>query len=99
MKRVFITLLLFATLFSTATAQYSPIDTALLNKTYRTLLQNPQLRESQLDFLRHFLIIGTILTLYTDTVTRMGMTCQLQPSIPAHKGSRGMLCNKRHSIL
>ena len=54
MKRFFLTLLLFATLFSTATAQYSPIDTALLNKTYRTLLQNPQSRESQLDFFKAF---------------------------------------------
>ena len=54
MKRVFLTLLLFATLFSTATAQYFPIDTALLNKTYRTLLQNPQSRESQLDFFKVF---------------------------------------------
>ena len=54
MKRVFLTLLLFATLFSTATAQYFPIDTALLNKTYRTLLQNPQSRESQLDFFKAF---------------------------------------------
>ena len=54
MKRVFLTLLLFATLFSTATAQYFPIDTALLNKTYRTLLQNPQSRELQLDFFKAF---------------------------------------------
>ena len=54
MKRIFFTLLLFATLFSTATAQYFPIDTALLNKTYRTLLQNPQSRESQLDFFKAF---------------------------------------------
>ena len=54
MKRIFLTLLLFATLFSTATAQYFPIDTALLNKTYRTLLQNPQSRESQLDFFKAF---------------------------------------------
>ena len=54
MKRFFLTLLLFATLFSTATAQYFPIDTARLNKTYRTLLQNPQSRESQLDFFKAF---------------------------------------------
>ena len=54
MKRFFLTLLLFATLFSTATAQYFPIDTALLNKTYRTLLQNAQSRESQLDFFKAF---------------------------------------------
>ena len=54
MKRIFLTLLLFATLLSTATAQYFPIDTALLNKTYRTLLQNPQSRESQLVFFKAF---------------------------------------------
>ena len=54
MKRIFLTLLLFATLLSTATAQYFPVDTALLNKTYRTLLQNPQSRESQLDFFKAF---------------------------------------------
>jgi hypothetical protein len=41
-------------MLSTATAQYFPIDTALLNKTYRTLLQNPQSRELQLDFFKAF---------------------------------------------
>lgn len=54
MKRFFLTLLLFATFLSTATAQYFPIDTALLNKTYRALLQNPQSEELQLDFFRAF---------------------------------------------
>ena len=54
MKRIFLTLLLFATLFSTASAQYFPVDTARLNKTYRTLLQNPQSRELQLDFFKAF---------------------------------------------
>ena len=54
MKRIFLTLLLFATLFSTATAQYFPVDTALLNKTYRKLLKNPQSRELQLDFFKAF---------------------------------------------
>ena len=54
MKRVSFIALFFATFFSTATAQYFPIDTALLNKTYRTLLQNPQSRESQLDFFKAF---------------------------------------------
>ena len=34
MKQIFLTLLLFATLFSTATAQYFPIDTARLNNSY-----------------------------------------------------------------
>ncbi|MBR3884635.1 MAG: hypothetical protein IKJ31_07780 [Bacteroidaceae bacterium] len=54
MKRFLYTLLLFATFLSTATAQYFPIDTAQLNKAYRTLLQNPQSRELQLDFFRAF---------------------------------------------
>ena len=54
MKQIFLTLLLFATLLSTATAQCSPIDTARLNKTYRTLLQNPQSKELQLDFFKAF---------------------------------------------
>ena len=54
MKRIFLTLLLFATLLSTATAQYFPVDTALLNKTYRKLLKNPQSRELQLDFFKAF---------------------------------------------
>ena len=54
MKRIFLTLLLFAMLLSTATAQYFPIDTALLNKAYITLLQNPQSKDFQLDFFRAF---------------------------------------------
>ena len=54
MKRIFSTLLLFAVLVTTASAQYFPVDTARLNKTYRTLLQNPQSRESQLDFFKAF---------------------------------------------
>ena len=54
MKRIFLTLLLFATLLSTATAQYFPIDTALLNKTYSKLLKNPQSRELLLDFFKAF---------------------------------------------
>ena len=54
MKRVFITLLLFATLLSTAAAQYFPIDTARLNNAYRALLQDPQSQELQLDFFRAF---------------------------------------------
>ena len=41
-------------MLSTATAQYFPVDTALLNKTYRTLLQNPQSKELQLDFFKAF---------------------------------------------
>ena len=53
MKRIFF-IFLFSTMLSTTTAQYFPIDTALLNKTYRTLLQNPQSRELQLDFFKAF---------------------------------------------
>ena len=53
MKRIFF-IFLFSTMLSTSTAQYFPIDTALLNKTYRTLLQNPQSRELQLDFFKAF---------------------------------------------
>ena len=37
MKRAFFTALLFTTLLATATAQYFPVDTARLNKAYRTL--------------------------------------------------------------
>ena len=54
MKRVSFIALFFATFFSTATAQYFPIDTALLNKTYRKLLKNPQSRELQLYFFKAF---------------------------------------------
>ena len=54
MKRVSFIALFFATFFSTATAQYFPVDTALLNKTYRKLLKNPQSREFQLDFFKAF---------------------------------------------
>lgn len=54
MKRFFLTLLLFAAFLSTVTAQYFPIDTTRLNKTYWTLLQDPQSRELQLDFFRAF---------------------------------------------
>ena len=41
-------------LLTTGKAQYFPIDTALLNKTYRKLLKNPQSRELQLDFFKAF---------------------------------------------
>ena len=54
MKRVSFIALFFATFFSTAAAQYFPVDTALLNKTYRKLLKNPQSRELQLDFFKAF---------------------------------------------
>ena len=54
MKRFFLTLLLFAAFLSTVTAQYFPIDTTRLNKTYWALLQDPQSRELQLDFFRAF---------------------------------------------
>lgn len=39
MKRLFLTLVLLVTTMLTASAQYFPVDTARLNKTYRTLLQ------------------------------------------------------------
>lgn len=39
MKRLFLTLVLLVTAMLTASAQYFPVDTARLNKTYRTLLQ------------------------------------------------------------
>ena len=54
MKRAFFTALFFTTLLATASAQYFPVDTARLNKTYRTLEKNPQSRESQLDFFKAF---------------------------------------------
>lgn len=54
MKRAFFTALLFTTLLATATAQYFPVDTARLNKAYRTLEKDPQAKELQLDFLRAF---------------------------------------------
>ena len=41
-------------LLTTGKAQYFPVDTALLNKTYRKLLKNPQSRELQLDFFKAF---------------------------------------------
>ena len=54
MKRAFFTALLFTTLLTTATAQYFPVDTARLNKAYRTLEKDPQAKELQLDFFRAF---------------------------------------------
>ena len=54
MKHFFLTILLLNLLLTTGKAQYFPIDTALLNKTYRKLLKNPQSRELQLDFFKAF---------------------------------------------
>ena len=54
MKRAFFTTLFFTTLLTTATAQYFPVDTARLNKAYRTLEKDPQAKELQLDFFRAF---------------------------------------------
>lgn len=53
MKRTFFTTLFFVVTL-TVTAQYFPIDTARLNNAYRVLLQNPQSKELQLDFLKTF---------------------------------------------
>lgn len=54
MKRVFFFVLFFTTFFSAAIAQYFPIDTARLNRTYRSLLQDTQSRELQMDFFNAF---------------------------------------------
>ena len=54
MKHFFLTILLLNLLLTTGKAQYFPVDTALLNKTYRKLLKNPQSRELQLDFFKAF---------------------------------------------
>ena len=53
MKRTLLTTLFFIVAL-TVNAQYFPIDTARLNKAYRVLLQNPQSKELQLDFLNAF---------------------------------------------
>ena len=54
MKRIYFTVLFFIIASTTITAQYFPIDTARLNNAYRVLLQNPQSKELQLDFLNAF---------------------------------------------
>lgn len=54
MKRVFSTLLLFAALVTTASAQYFPLDTARLNSAYRAIVRGPNTLEKQQDFLDAF---------------------------------------------
>lgn len=54
MKRAFFTALLFTTLLTTATAQYFPVDTARLNKAYRTLEQGNRTAETEMEFLEAF---------------------------------------------
>ncbi len=54
MKRVLFTALLFTTLLTTATAQYFPVDTARLNKAYRTLKQGNRTTETETEFLEAF---------------------------------------------
>ena len=54
MKRIYFTVLFFIIASTTITAQYFPIDTARLNNAYRVLLQNPQSKELQFEFLNAF---------------------------------------------
>lgn len=54
MKRIFSTLLLFAVLVTTASAQYFPVDTARLNSAYRAIVRGPNTLEKQQDFLAAF---------------------------------------------
>ena len=54
MKRLFSTMLLFVTLFATASAQYFIIDTLRLNKAYDELLRSPQSLEKQMEFFDAF---------------------------------------------
>ena len=54
MKRIFSTLLLFAVLVASASAQYFPVDTARLNNAYEALMQSPQSSEKQKDFFNAF---------------------------------------------
>lgn len=54
MKRLFLTILLLATLFTTTLAQYFPIDTARLNKAYKELIRSPQSIEKQKEYFNAF---------------------------------------------
>ena len=54
MKQALITALFTALLFSTATAQYFPVDTAKLNSAYRTLEQGIYTEKTEMDFLEAF---------------------------------------------
>ena len=53
MKQILLTLLL-AVLFTTARAQYFPIDTARLNNAYEALSLNPQSYDRQMEFFEAF---------------------------------------------
>lgn len=54
MKRAFFTALFFTTLLARVTAQYFPVDTARLNKAYRTLEQGNRTAETEMEFLEAF---------------------------------------------
>lgn len=54
MKHSFLTVLLFSLLFTTATAQYFPVDTARLNKACIALEKEPQNTQLQQDFFNAF---------------------------------------------
>lgn len=51
MKHLISTALLLTTLLATASAQYFPIDTTRLNKTYRTLEQGNRTTETEIQIL------------------------------------------------
>ena len=54
MKR-FLSFLLFAALYaSSVSAQYFPVDTAMLNSAYRAIVKGPNTLEKQLNFLTAF---------------------------------------------
>lgn len=54
MKRIFSTLLLFAMIAMSASAQYFPVDTARLNNSYRAIVKGPNTLEKQQAFLAAF---------------------------------------------
>ena len=54
MKRLIFATLLFITLLTTARAQYFPVDTARLNKAYRSIIKGENTIEKQKEFLAAF---------------------------------------------
>ena len=54
MKPFTLIALLFSSIFSTATAQYFPVDTARLNNAYRTLEQGICTEKTEMEFLKAF---------------------------------------------
>lgn len=54
MKPFTLIALLFSSIFSTATAQYFPVDTARLNNAYRTLEQGICAEKTEMEFLKAF---------------------------------------------